>query len=518
MTGSLLATGEEPQLVEATGLTKHYAGTVALDNVDFDLRAGEVHCLVGENGAGKSTLIKIIAGAVRQDTGRITISGRDVSHSNLRERRDLGVNVVYQDLNLVPEMSVAENIFLGHEPRTRRGTLDKKRMHREAGQLIDRLGAPFPVRSRVGDIGVSLQQLTATARALSLNGRIMIMDEPSAVLVGKELDLLFSMIERLKEQGFGIIYISHRLEEIFQIGDRVTVLRDGKHVGTEPVSGMSTARLIQMMVGRELGELHRRTGPSSIGEEALRVDGLGRSGVLDDVSFTVHAGEVVGIAGLVGAGRTELARTIMGLDPHDTGTIHLQGKPVHVRGPAQAVNMGLSLAPEDRRADGLVSLLSVRDNGGLSIFPRMSRFGFVHFGALYKRVADLCRDMTVKVRDLRDPVSSLSGGNQQKVVLVRCLATDCRVLILDEPTAGIDVAAKRDIHALIADLTHRGVGVIFISAELPEILAISDRILVMAAGRITAELDPARTTQEEILELAIPPMLQLAALHDAGAA
>jgi ribose transport system ATP-binding protein len=511
-------TGEEPLLLEATGLTKRYAGTVALDNVDFDLRAGEIHCLVGENGAGKSTLIKIIAGAVRQDSGRISVSGRDVTHSNLRERRDLGVTVVYQDLNLVPEMSVAENIFLGHEPRTRRGTLDKKRIHREAEQLIDRLGAPFPVRSRVSDIGVSLQQLTATARALSLNGRIMIMDEPSAVLVGKELDLLFSMIKHLKEQGFGIIYISHRLEEIFQIGDRVTVLRDGKHVSTEPVGGLSTSRLIQMMVGRELGELHRRTGPSRIGDEALRVDGLGRDGVLNDVSFTVHAGEVVGIAGLVGAGRTELARAIMGLDPHDTGTIHFLGKPVQIRGPAQAVRIGLSLAPEDRRADGLVSLLSVRDNGALSILPRMSRFTFVRFGALYKRIARLCLDMTVKVRDLREPVSSLSGGNQQKVVLVRCLATDCRVLILDEPTAGVDVAAKRDIHALIVGLTQRGVGVVYISAELPEILAISDRILVMAGGRITGELDPVTTTQEEILGLAIPPMLELAALKTPGAA
>jgi ABC-type sugar transport system ATPase subunit len=273
-----------------------------------------------------------------------------------------------------------------------------------------------------------------------------------------------------------------------------------------------------LMVGRELGELRRRTGPSAIGEEVLRVEGLCRRGVLDDVSFSVRRGEVVGIAGLVGAGRTELARSLMGLDPHDTGTIQLEGKAIHVRGPVDAVNLGLSLAPEDRRADGLVSLLSVRDNGGLSILPQSSRFGFMRFRALYKRVAALSREMTVKVRDLRDPVSSLSGGNQQKVVLVRCLATDCKVLILDEPTAGVDVGAKRDIHALIEGLTRRGVGVIFISAELPEILAISDRILVMAAGRITAELDPATTSQEEILQLAIPPMLQLENLATAGAA
>lgn len=509
---------DEPLLLNAIGLTKHYAGTVALDGVDFDLRAGEVHCLVGENGAGKTTLIKILAGAVRQDSGRIVIRGQDVGDTNVRDRRDLGVAVVYQDLNLVPQMTVAENVFLGHEPRTSRGTVDRGRMHREAQQLIDGLGAPFPVRRRVSDIGISLQQLTATARALSLNGRILIMDEPSAVLVGKELELLFSVIERLKQQGIGIIYISHRLEEVFHIGDRVTVLRDGKHVGTEDVSAMSVPRLIQMMVGRDVGELRRRTAPSTVGEEVLRIEGLRRRGVLHDVSLTLRAGEVLGIAGLVGAGRTELARAIMGLDRSDAGRVWYLGKPVHIQGPAQAVAMGLSLAPEDRRADGLVSLLSVRDNAALSVLPRMSPLGFIRFRAMYQKVADWIRDVSVKVADVRDPVSGLSGGNQQKVVLVKCLSTDCRVLILDEPTAGIDVGAKREIHGLIGTQIGRGVGVIYISSELPELLAVSDRLLVMAAGRITAELDPARTTQEEILELAIPPMERFTAAGATGAA
>ena len=500
-----------PLLLKAVGLTKRFAGTVALEDVSFDLRPGEVHCLVGENGAGKSTLIKILTAAHRQDSGQIFVNGEDVSQTSVRARRDIGISVIYQDLNLIPKLTVAQNIFLGHEPRTNRGTLDKKRMYRDAQKLIDDLGISFPARSRVDDLGISLQQLTATARALSLNGKILIMDEPSAVLVGNELETLFSVVRRLKEQGIGVIYISHRLEEVFHIGDRVSVLRDGKYVGTRDVADITTPELVQMMVGRDLGELHQQGQPvPADAPEVLRVEGVTRGRVLDDVSFTLHAGEVLGIAGLVGAGRTELARAIMGLDKRTSGTITYLGKPLNIRGPAQAVARGLSLVPEDRRADGLVQVLSVRDNAALCVVGRSSRAGFVRFHAMYERVAELCREMSVKVADVRDPVSSLSGGNQQKVVLAKCLATDCRVLILDEPTVGIDVGAKREIYALIDALKQRGIGIIVISAELPEILALSDRILVMAAGRMTAELDPKITAQEEILRLAIPPMLELA--------
>ena len=500
-----------PLLLKAVGLTKRFAGTVALEDVSFDLRPGEVHCLVGENGAGKSTLIKILTAAHRQDSGQIFVNGEDVSQTSVRARRDIGISVIYQDLNLIPKLTVTQNIFLGHEPRTNRGTLDKKRMYRDAQKLIDDLGISFPARSRVDDLGISLQQLTATARALSLNGKILIMDEPSAVLVGNELETLFSVVRRLKEQGIGVIYISHRLEEVFHIGDRVSVLRDGKYVGTNDVADITTPELVQMMVGRDLGELHQQGQPvPADAPEVLRVEGVTRGRVLDDVSFTLHAGEVLGIAGLVGAGRTELARAIMGLDKRASGTITYLGKPLNIRGPAQAVARGLSLVPEDRRADGLVQVLSVRDNAALCVVGRSSRAGFVRFHAMYERVAELCREMSVKVADVRDPVSSLSGGNQQKVVLAKCLATDCRVLILDEPTVGIDVGAKREIYALIDALKQRGIGIIVISAELPEILALSDRILVMAAGRMTAELDPKITAQEEILRLAIPPMLELA--------
>jgi ribose transport system ATP-binding protein len=500
---------EQDVLLDATGLSKQYAGVKALDGVDLNLQAGEVHCLVGENGAGKSTLIKILAGAITPDGGEIRINGQVVTGSSLRERRDLGISVIYQDLNLVPQLTVTENIFLGHELRTPRGTLDKKSMRKEAKRLIDSFGVKFSVDARVGELGISLQQLTATARALSLNGKILIMDEPSAVLVGKELEVLFSVVKRLKEQGIGIVYISHRLEEVFHIGDRVTVLRDGKHIDTSQVTAITQPELIRQMVGRDVELFVNTSAPSDLGEVVLNVANLTRRGVLNDISFSVSAGEVVGIAGLVGAGRTELARAIMGMDKIDSGTITWRGKGTTIRGATQAVRMGLTLVPEDRRAEGIISMLSVRDNAALSVVARTSPFGVINYKDLYRKITGLTKDLAVKARDLKDPISGLSGGNQQKVVLAKCLATECKLLILDEPTVGIDVGAKKEIYNLISGLKKEGLAVIVISAELPEILALSDRILVMAAGSLTAELDPRTTTQEEILDMAIPPMTEL---------
>ncbi|MDO8106516.1 sugar ABC transporter ATP-binding protein [Isoptericola sp. b441] len=498
------------RVLEAHGLVKRYAGVTALAGVDFDLHPGEVHCLVGENGAGKSTLIKILTGAVTPDAGSIAIDGEDVTSASIRERRERGISVIYQDLNLVPQLTVAENIFLGSEPRTRLGMLDRAAMRRATEQLIADLGVPFAASARVGELGISLQQLTATARALALGGKVLIMDEPSAVLGGKELDVLFGVIRRLTAQGIGIVYISHRLEEIFEIGDRVTVLRDGNYVGTSAVADIDQAELVRRMVGRDVVRYENLDIDTPKGAEVLRVDSLTRRGVLRDVSLTVRAGEVVGIAGLVGAGRTELARAIMGLDAVDSGTVYLDGKPRRVTSAAKAVRLGLALVPEDRRAEGIVPMLSVRDNAALSMVRTMSKLGVVQFRRMYRRVGELARDLAVKVPDLRDPVSGLSGGNQQKVVLAKCLASDCRVLIMDEPTVGIDVGAKREIYSLIGTLKQRGLGVVVISSELPEILSISDRILVMSEGRIQGEVDPRTTTQEEILHLAIPPMDALA--------
>lgn len=493
-----------PPLLEARGLTKIYPGTVALNEVSFDLQHGEVHCLIGENGAGKSTLIKILAGAVIQDSGDIVIEGRSAGHTALRERRDLGISVIYQDLNLVPQLTVAENIYLGHEPRTPFGTVDLKAMRAKSRDLIALLGVSFPVDALVGDLPISLQQLTATARALSLNGKVLIMDEPSTVLSGKDLGVLFGVVRRLRERGMGIIYISHHLDEVFLLGDRVTVLRDGQFVGTKAVSETDTAELIRMMVGRSLGELNRSMGGRSVGAEILRVEHLNRGRVLHDISFSLRRGEVLGVAGLVGAGRTELARAIVGLDAFDSGEIYFDGKPARIRTPSQAVGMGISLVPEDRKAEGLVGVLSIRENAALSVLPRMTRFGFIRFGALRERVGRLAKQMAIKAPNLEMAVSGLSGGNQQKVVLAKCLATDCKVLILDEPTRGVDVGAKVEIYKLVEDLVASGMAILLISSELPEVLSLSDRILVMSEGRITAEVEGSKATQEELMRHAVP--------------
>jgi ribose transport system ATP-binding protein len=488
---------------------KRYGGVVALGGVDFDLRAGEVHCLCGENGAGKSTLIKILTGAVTPDAGTIEVNGVDLTSASIKQRRDAGISVIYQDLNLVGQLTVAENIFLGHEIRTKLRMRNKRAMNEEAARLIDILGVRFSPKARVGELGISLKQLTATARALSLGGQVLIMDEPSAVLGGKELEVLFDVVRRLTAQGIAIIYISHRLEEIFHIGDRVTVLRDGGYVSTANVADIDQAQLIRDMVGRDLGSYERRQGDGLAGDEILRLDNVSSKGVLHDISFTVRKGEVLGIAGLVGAGRTELARAIMGLDPIDSGTVYFDGVPRRISSATKALKLGLAMVPEDRRADGIISLLSVRENVALSVVSKLSRFGVIAFKKLYGIVGRFAGELAIKVPNLRHPVSSLSGGNQQKVVLAKCLATDCKLLIMDEPTVGIDVGAKKEIYNIIGELQAKGIGVVMISSELPEILAIADRILVMSVGRIRGEVNPHTTTAEEILNLAIPPMEEI---------
>jgi ribose transport system ATP-binding protein len=491
-------------LLEARSLSKTYPGTVALQNVSFDLFPGEVHCLVGENGAGKSTLIKILAGAVNQDGGEILIEGRSVAHAQVRQRRDLGISVIYQDLNLVPQLTVAENIYLGHEPRTSFRRIDYRKMRTRSTELIDMLGVSFPVDAKVGDLPIPLQQLTATARALSLDGKILIMDEPSTVLSGKDLEVLFNVVRRLKERGMGIIYISHYLDEVFTLGDRVTVLRDGELVATRLIVETNRDDLIRMMVGRSLGDLDKHMGGREVGEEVLRVDHLSRGTVLRNISFSLKKGEVLGIAGLVGAGRTELARAIVGLDHFDYGTIWFAGKERHIQSPTKAVAMGISLVPEDRKAEGLVSVLSIRTNAALSVLPRMTRFGFIRFGALRQKIDRLAKIMVIKAPHLDMRVSGLSGGNQQKVVLTKCLATDGSVLILDEPTRGVDVGAKVEIYKLVDDLVRSGMAILLISSELREILALSDRVLVMAEGRIAAEFDGRSATQEQLMAHAVP--------------
>ncbi len=489
-------------LLEAKNLSKRYPGTIALQDVSFDLRHGEVHCLMGENGAGKSTLIKILSGAITQDTGDIIIEGAPAGHTHVWKRRALGISVIYQDLNLVPQLTVAENIFLGNEPRTSRGTVDSKTMRRQADKMIATLGVAFSVDARVGDLPIPLQQLTATARALALKGKVLILDEPSTVLSGKDLEGLYEVVRRLRASGIGIIYISHHLEEVFALGDRVTVLRDGQFVATKDVAYTSKDELIRMMVGRSIDDLNKPMGGRTVGAEVLRVEHLNRGNVLKDISFMLRRNEVLGIAGLVGAGRTELARAIVGLDRIDTGTIHLDGRPQAIRSPRQAVSLGISLVPEDRKAQGLVSVLSIHANVALSALPSMTTAGFIRFGKLKTVVNRLAKTMAVKAPRLDMPVSGLSGGNQQKVVLAKCIATDCKILILDEPTRGVDVGAKVEIYRLVDQLVRSGMAVLLISSELPEVLTLSDRILVMSQGRIAAELEAGTATQEKIMAYA----------------
>ena len=490
-------------LLRMQGITKEFPGVLALDEVDFDLYEGEIHCLVGENGAGKSTLIKILSGAYFKDKGKIYIRGREVEIANPHQGRTLGISVIYQELDLIPSLSIAENIFLGNETYTKWRTIDWRKMKIEAKKLLNSLNIDFSVDTLVRDLSVAKKQFVATARALSLKSQILVMDEPSAVLSGKELDLLFETIQRLKERGLGIIYISHRLAEVFEIGDRITVLRDGKKVKKAQVKEITLDRVVQYMVGREIKDYYFKE-KVSIGENALMVKNLKREGILHNISFQLGKGEILGVSGLVGAGRTELARAIVGADPIDEGEIFLNGGKVNITSPSHALNLGIGLIPEDRKRDSLFLPRSVEENISLTILRRITRFGVINFRELFETVRHFIRYLRIITPSLDQLVESLSGGNQQKVVLAKWLASRCKILVMDEPTRGIDVGAKVEIYHLMSSLVKEEVSIIFISSELPEILSLSDRILVMCEGRITKELLPEDTTQEEILKFSLP--------------
>jgi len=490
-------------LLKMEGITKEFPGVRALDGVDFDLYEGEVHCLVGENGAGKSTLIKILSGAYPKDKGKIHIGGRETEITDPHQGRMLGISVIYQELDLVPALSVAENIFLGNEIYTQFRTISWRRIKVEAKRLLDSLGMDFPLDTLVRDLSVARQQFVATARALSLRSRILIMDEPSAVLSGKELDLLFETIQKLKQRGLGIIYISHRLGEVFEIGDRITVLRDGKKVKGAQVKETSLDEVVKHMVGREIKDYFFKE-KVPIGEAVFAVKNLKREGILHDINFELRKGEILGISGLVGAGRTELARSIVGADPIDEGEIFLDGEKVNIKSPSHALGLGVGLIPEDRKRDGLLLSRSVEENISLPILRGITRFWVINFRKLFERVTHFVGYLRIMTPSIDQLVESLSGGNQQKVVLAKWLASKCRILVMDEPTRGIDVGAKVEIYHLMNNLVKEGVSICFISSELPEILSLSDRILVMCEGRITKELLPEETTQEEVLECSLP--------------
>jgi ribose transport system ATP-binding protein len=488
--------------LQMKGITKTYPGVKALDNVDFEVAPGEVHALVGENGAGKSTLMKILAGAQPMDSGEIFLNGQLVHITSPQKAMDLGISIIYQEFNLVPYLNAAENIFLGREPKASiPGFINFSKMYSEAQRVIDQLGVRLNVRIPVNRLSVAQQQMVEIAKATSRNASIIAMDEPSATLTEHELESLFDLIRSLKSRGVSIIYISHRLEEIFQIADRVTVLRDGRLVGTKLVSETNKDEIIRMMVGRELKEKIPKQ-PAEIKSPALTVSHLSRKGVLNDISFTVHKGEILGIAGLVGAGRTELARAIFGADPIDSGEIWLNGNKVEIRSPRDAIRLGIGLVTEDRKALGLILGMVVRENISLANLDSLTRFGFINRKEEKSVAVRFVEDLMIKTPSIEQQVQNLSGGNQQKVVLAKWLFTQSRVLIFDEPTRGIDVGSKVEIYQLMNRLAANGVAIIMISSELPEILGMSDRILVMHEGRIVGELSREEATQEKIMWLA----------------
>ena len=484
----------EQLLLKAEGITKTFPGVLALDKVDFDLMHGEVHVLLGENGAGKSTLMKVLAGAYQPDAGKITIEGQEVRVANPRQARKLGVRIIYQEFNLIPYMNVAQNIFLGRFP-LRWGLLDHTKMHAESRKLLSGLNMDIDTNAKVVNLGVAQQQMVEVAKALSLNSRILIMDEPTASLTEREIEQLFATIHRLKKQGIGIVYISHRLQEVHQIGDRVTVLRDGKFIGTRQVNQVTVDELINMMVGRQITQMFPRDYQPQ-GAEALRVDNLSSGNKLREVALRVHCGEIVGLAGLVGSGRTELARAVFGADPYDAGSVFVFGKPVKAGSPAKMVELGVGLLPEDRKAQGLALILPLAENVVMASLRQLFPRRFVDTGKERQVVAKYVQDLRIATPSISRLAQYLSGGTQQKVVLAKWLCTHSRIFIFDEPTRGIDVGAKAEIHGFMNELVNQGAAVLMISSDLPEILGMSDRVYVMRQGRIVAEVPRQETTQE----------------------
>ena len=490
-----------PLRLHMQGIRKSFPGVVALDDVELEVRPGEVHVLLGENGAGKSTLMKILSGSQKKDAGRIEVDGEAVEIQGPRHAQQLGIRTIYQELTLVPPLSAAANIFLGKEPG-RWGVLDRRAAEREAARLLGELGVSVDPGRPVGELGIALQQMVEVAKALSEEGRILIMDEPTSALTASEISELFAAIGRLRARGTSIIYISHRLEEVARIGDRVTVMRDGRRVATLGAASAPIPELVRLMVDRDVGD-HFPRRAAAPGEDLLRVENLTRGTVVRDVSFTLRRGEILGITGLLGAGRTELARTLIGAEPARSGRVTLSGRALVLRHPSDALAHGLGLVPEDRKTQGLVLGLSVLRNVALPNTRRLSPWGVVRGAAEAALAGRWVQEMRIKTPTLAQPARLLSGGNQQKVVLGKWLAANVDVLIVDEPTRGIDVPAKIEIYDLMNQLTAAGKGILMISSELPEVLGMSDRVLVMRGGRVVAELPAARTTQAEVLAFAL---------------
>ena len=490
------------------GAAKTFGPVVALADGTIRIEAGEIHALGGENGAGKSTLVKILAGLYTPDAGDFTLAGKPVAFRGVADSKAAGISVIYQEPTLFPDLTVAENIFIGRQPKNGLGLISTGAMRKAARALFDRLGVQIDPDRVAEGLSIADQQIIEIAKAISLDAKVLIMDEPTAALSGVEVDRLFQVARSLRDAGAGIMFISHRFEEVFALCDRITVMRDGRYIATHVTNETSVDAIVRQMVGRDIAALFPKQD-AEIGDAVLTVDGLSRAGVFSDISFTVRSGEIVALAGLVGAGRTEVARAVFGIDPYDTGRVTLDGKPVKAGDPQAAIDAGMGFVPEDRRKQGLVMDLSVARNATLTLRHRLARFGIISGRRERQAAEEWSARLQVKTGSQEYAVSTLSGGNQQKVVLAKWLATEPTFLIVDEPTRGIDVGTKAEVHRLLSELAQQGLAILMISSELPEVLGMADRVLVMREGRLTGEF--ARTD-------ATPEAVMFAATADAGAA
>ncbi|MFD5778646.1 sugar ABC transporter ATP-binding protein [Streptomyces sp. NPDC126933] len=494
------ATGPAPVLA-LKEVSKSFGAVRALRDVSLHLFPGEAHALAGENGAGKSTLIKTLAGVHRPDAGEVLLDGRTVVFHGPADARDAGIAVIYQEPTLFPDLSIAENIFMGRQPRRSLGRIDRKAVRETTAALMRRLGVELDPDRPARGLSIADQQIVEIAKALSFDARVLIMDEPTAALTGSETARLFSVVRTLRAEGAAVLFISHRLEEIFALCQRVTILRDGRWISSQPLTGLTEDDLVRGMVGRDLGELYPKQR-AAVGETALSVRRLTREGVFRDISFDVRRGEIVALAGLVGAGRSEVVQAVFGVDRADAGEVEVNGRKLPAGSPTAAMDAGLALVPEDRRQRGLVMEMSIERNIALTGLDRLGRGGLVRRALERGRAADWAVRLQLKYNRLADPVGVLSGGNQQKVVLAKWLATEPAVLIVDEPTRGIDVGTKAEVHRLLSSLAAEGLAVLMISSDLPEVLGMADRVLVMHEGRLTAEIPRAEATEESVMAAA----------------
>ncbi|AZO07929.1 sugar ABC transporter ATP-binding protein [Mesorhizobium sp. M3A.F.Ca.ET.080.04.2.1] len=489
-------------LLDVKGVRKEFPGVLALDDVELCLKPGTVHALMGENGAGKSTLMKIIAGIYTPDSGSFKLRNQEIRLSSPLDALENGIAMIHQELNLMAPMTVAENIWIRREPKTALGFIDHRELRRRTGALFKQLNIGIDPDTEVGMLSVANRQMVEIAKAVSYDSDVLIMDEPTSALTEREVEHLFEIIRTLKAQGKGIIYITHKMNELFEIADEVSVFRDGKYIATKPAGEVTRDEIIRMMVGREISQMFpKATVP--IGDVVLRVRDLALKGVFEGISFDVRAGEILGIAGLVGAGRSNIAETIFGVTPATSGTVEIQGKTVSVTTPAIAMQHGMAFLTEDRKETGCFLLLDIQENAQVATLGSgYVRHGFVEEGRLTRDCEAMTSALRVKTPDMNEPILNLSGGNQQKVLIARWLLTKPRILILDEPTRGIDVGAKAEIHRMISDLAGQGVAVIMISSEMPEILGMSDRIMTVRQGRMAGILDRAEASQVKIMEMA----------------